>query len=304
MPRVRQRPRRPPGRPGAAARSRHAPGSRRDQRGADRSRASMDLFELRARAAGRATARRSANASRSPVRGSVIGAPRRPGDPACAAAAPSRSPACRSDRRDGGGDGGDRRRRRRALHRDPSGPDGSRYDEPWFPAIPLDGATTESARIPDRGAGLVLVGHALTHADEPDGLLRAIESALAPGGLVAIEFHHVLGLAQGQFDVLSHAHRSYLSLHSLERLLARHGLAAVTAERVPDYGGTVRVLAGRTLLGTAPRDTSPAVEQIRQTELEHRVQVASGFEALPGQVARGRAELRGYFERTRRDARP
>ena len=184
----------------------------------------------------------------------------------------------------------------------PPEPDGSGFDEPWFPTIPLGGATTESPRIPDRQAGLVLVGHALTHADEPDGLMRAIESTLAPGGLVAIEFHHVLGLAQGQFDVLSHAHRSYLSLHSLERLLARHGLTAVTAERVRDYGGTVRVLAGRSSLGNALRGASPAVEQIEQLELDARVHVASGFEALPGQVARGRAELRGYFERTRRDA--
>ena len=79
-------------------------------------------------------------------------------------------------------------------------------------------------------------------------------------------------------------------------------LTAVTAERVPDYGGTVRVLAGRSALGNARRGASPAVEQIRQMELENRVHVASGFEALPGQVARGRAELRGYFERTRREA--
>ena len=62
-----------------------------------------------------------------------------------------------------------------------------------------------------RQAGLVIASHALAHVDDLNELMTSIEAVLAPGGLIAVEFHHALELARGQFDVLSHAHRSYFS---------------------------------------------------------------------------------------------
>ena len=78
----------------------------------------------------------------------------------------------------------------------------------------------------DRRAALILAGHALSHVDDLDAFMSAAVDILDVNGRLALDFHHVLGLAQGQVDVLSHAHRSYLSLHAVEGLLGRHGLVA------------------------------------------------------------------------------
>ena len=89
----------------------------------------------------------------------------------------------------------------------------------------------------------MIASHALAHVDDLNELMTSIEAVLAPGGLIAVEFHHALELARGQFDVLSHAHRSYFSLHSLAGLFERHGLTVEAAATSPQYGGTVRAIA-------------------------------------------------------------
>ncbi len=106
----------------------------------------------------------------------------------------------------------------------------------------------ESAGLmaPSAGADLILVNHALAHVDDLDAMVATVMRNLVPGGRVAIEFHDLTALlAGGQFDIVGHAHRSYLSLTSLERLLARHGLGVVAARRSTVHGGTIQALAHR-----------------------------------------------------------
>lgn len=91
---------------------------------------------------------------------------------------------------------------------------------------------------------LVIVNHTLSHADDLDAAVSVLARSLAHGGTVAIEFHHALGiLTESQFDVVCHAHRSYLSLTALAAALRRHGLTVQTATRLPLHGGVVRLLA-------------------------------------------------------------
>jgi hypothetical protein len=94
------------------------------------------------------------------------------------------------------------------------------------------------------GAQLVLVNHALAHLEDMDAAVAAMDRSLASDGWVALEFLDVTSLiAGGSFDVFGHAHRSYLSLTALERLLARHGLALVAARRSSIHGGSIQALA-------------------------------------------------------------
>lgn len=143
----------------------------------------------------------------------------------------------------------------------------------------MSGLPTDPADAVD----LILVGHALAHVDDLDALVGRIASALGPGGLITVDFHHVLGLAQGQFDVISHAHRSYLSLHSIEGAFERHALQIVAAEHIPDFGGTVRVLATHRSDGVPPSDNSGAA-RIREAERTARIAEAAGYEGLAAHV--------------------
>ena len=93
---------------------------------------------------------------------------------------------------------------------------------------------------------LVLANHTLSHADDLDVAVRSLSEALAPGGIVAIEFHSALGILRGgQFDVICHAHRSYLSLTALAPALDRHGLVVLRAQPLPLHGGVIRLQAAR-----------------------------------------------------------
>jgi hypothetical protein len=134
-------------------------------------------------------------------------------------------------------------------------------------------------------AGLILVGHALAHADELDALVGDIGAAIAPGGLVAIDFHHVLGIAQGQFDVLAHSHRSYLSLRSLDRSLDRHGLHVVAATKTDAYGGTIRVLAARQADGVIVEGHRSEHDEICEAERAARIELPVGFTGLEDRVS-------------------
>ncbi len=91
---------------------------------------------------------------------------------------------------------------------------------------------------------LVIVNHTLSHADDLDTAVGILAASLAPGGTLAVEFHSALGiLTGGQFDVVCHAHRSYLSLGALAQGLRRHDLVVTRATSLPLHGGVVRLLA-------------------------------------------------------------
>ena len=154
-----------------------------------------------------------------------------------------------------------------------------------------------------RPAGLILAGHALTHADDLEGLIGRMATVLAPGGLVAIDFHHALGLAQGEFDVLSHAHRSYLSLHSLEWSLHRHALSVVAAARTDAHGGTVRVLAARLGDALPLADEASEAPAIRDAERAARIDRPAGFAGLADRARIACDDLAAFLETARQTGR-
>lgn len=175
-----------------------------------------------------------------------------------------------------------------------------------LPAQDLANSGRVLAGLPPEGSepsALVLVGHALAHVQDFDGLLRRVEASLAPKGVVAIDFHHVLGLADGQFDVVAHTHRTYLSLVSLERALDRHGLAVIAARRIAEYGGTVRVLAARRADGLDVGDDAFAAQPVRAAETVAQIDCAAGFVGLRRRVQDTCSQLVDHLEDVRRSGR-
>ena len=86
---------------------------------------------------------------------------------------------------------------------------------------------------------------------------------LAPGGLLTIEFPHLLRLVgETQFDTIYHEHFSYLSLRPLERVFAAHDLAVVDVAELPTHGGSLRVYARH----AGERGEHPRVAALRREE--------------------------------------
>jgi len=95
-----------------------------------------------------------------------------------------------------------------------------------------------------RQADLILGNNVLAHVPDLNDFVAGIAAALKPGGVVTMEFPHLLRLMQeNQFDTIYHEHFSYLSFVVTERVFARHGLALFDVDELPTHGGSLRIYA-------------------------------------------------------------
>ncbi|MGD0501197.1 MAG: class I SAM-dependent methyltransferase [Steroidobacteraceae bacterium] len=98
-----------------------------------------------------------------------------------------------------------------------------------------------------RHADLIIGNNVLAHVPRLNDFVAGIATLLKPTGTVTIEFPHLLKLIEHvEFDTIYHEHFSYLSLYSIERVFARHGLRIYEAEELPTHGGSLRIFAAST----------------------------------------------------------
>lgn len=113
-------------------------------------------------------------------------------------------------------------------------------------------------------ADLMVANNVLAHVPDLNDFLAGFAILLAPSGVGSFEFPHLLRLIEDvQFDTIYHEHYSYLSLLSVETLLARQGLRAFDVERLPTHGGSLRLYVCR---ADAPFETQPALPSLRMAE--------------------------------------
>jgi len=106
-------------------------------------------------------------------------------------------------------------------------------------------------------ADLIVANNVLAHVPDLNDFVGGFAALVAPGGVVTIEFPHLLRTMAGmQFDTVYHEHFSYLSLIALEPLFARHELEIVEVVELPTHGGSLRVFVAPA--GTRPIDPSVA----------------------------------------------
>jgi hypothetical protein len=111
-------------------------------------------------------------------------------------------------------------------------------------------------------ADLVVDVHGLAHEPSVGSCLAERAARLAPGGLMVLEFHHVLPLLLGvQFDTVRHGHWSYLSLGAICRLAEPLGLAVASVRSVPLFGGSLQVM----LRHRGPDDLDSADPSVKVT---------------------------------------
>lgn len=109
-----------------------------------------------------------------------------------------------------------------------------------FFGLAFAGEFVASRRQPD----LIICNNVLAHVPDVNDFVAGIAAALAREGVVTIEFPHLLQLvSQGQFDTVYHEHFSYFSLHTVQKILAEHGLRIWDVEELSTHGGSLRLWA-------------------------------------------------------------
>ena len=96
-------------------------------------------------------------------------------------------------------------------------------------------------RNPGRPAG---GNNVLAQVPDLNDFVRAWRFCSRPGGVITMEFPHLLRLIEGsEFDTIYHEHFSYFSLISVERAFGRHGLKSSMSTSCPTHGGSLRIYA-------------------------------------------------------------
>ena len=84
----------------------------------------------------------------------------------------------------------------------------------------------------------------MAHVPDLNDFVEGFAILLKPGGVVTVEFPHLLRLMQqNQFDTIYHEHFSYFSLLAVEQVFARHGLALFDVQELTTHGGSLRIFA-------------------------------------------------------------
>ena len=151
--------------------------------------------------------------------------------------------------------------------------------------------TRTAARLCAEGrqANLIVGNNVLAHVPDLRDFVRGMQQLLKPGGLITVEFPHLMRLVEGnQFDTIYHEHFSYFSFRTARQAFALAGLEVFDVDEWPTHGGSLRVYARHA--GERGPASSPRVQALIDRER------AAGYDDL---AFYGR--FRPQVERVKRD---
>ena len=99
--------------------------------------------------------------------------------------------------------------------------------------------------VAERGkAKIVTAANMFAHVSKLGGLIRGVETLLDAGGMFVSESHYLMDLMNTvQYDSIYHEHLKYYSMRSIVRLFSYYNFTVVDVDRIPNYGGSIRVYA-------------------------------------------------------------
>jgi 2-polyprenyl-3-methyl-5-hydroxy-6-metoxy-1,4-benzoquinol methylase len=144
-------------------------------------------------------------------------------------------------------------------------------------------ATATELAAKGKKADLILGNNVLAHVPDLNDFVRGMSLLLKPGGVVTMEFPHLLNLMREiQFDTIYHEHFSYLSFVVAERVFAAHGLTLFDVDEIPTHGGSLRIYA-RHAANTA-LSVSAKVAELRAREQAAGLERADTYRSFAAQV--------------------
>jgi SAM-dependent methyltransferase len=141
-----------------------------------------------------------------------------------------------------------------------------------------------------RKADLILGNNVLAHVPDLNDFVRGMTVLLKPGGVVSMEFPHLLRLMQeSQFDTIYHEHFSYISFLVAERVFAAHGLTLFDVDELPTHGGSLRIYARHAANAALP--VSRNVAELRAREQAAGLERADTYRSFAEQVKAAKRSL-------------
>jgi len=146
---------------------------------------------------------------------------------------------------------------------------------------------------------LICGSNVLAQVPDVNDFVAGIKILLAPGGVVTIEFPHLMRLmAENQFDTIYHEHFSYFSFLTAERIFAAHGLTLFDVDELPTHGGSLRIY-GRHVEDAAKPLTERA-RSLRARELDAGLERLETYASFTEQVHETKRKLLEFLIGARR----
>lgn len=103
----------------------------------------------------------------------------------------------------------------------------------------------EQLRAEGKMADVFLANNVLAHVPDLNGFVDGMKLILKEDGVAVIELHYVVDMVDHcEFDTVYHQHLCYFSATALDKLFRQHGLFLNEVQRIPTYGGSLRLFVG------------------------------------------------------------
>lgn len=156
------------------------------------------------------------------------------------------------------------------------------------------GANIAEQIVKDWGyADLIISNNVLAHVPDINDFVRGISIALNKNGVWSVEFPHLLNMLKyTQFDTIYHEHYSYLSLLSVQKICALHGLHVFDLEELPTHGGSLRLFICK---ADESQHITKAVSKVLQEERDAHLEVPAGYVGFADKVNVVRNDLLAFL---------
>ncbi len=151
-------------------------------------------------------------------------------------------------------------------------------------------------------ADLLLGNNVLAHVPDINDFVAGMKTALKPGGIITMEFPHLLKLIQqNQFDTIYHEHFSYLSWLTVERIFAHHGIRLFDVDELPTHGGSLRIYGCHD--DDVNQRTTERVTELKEREIAAGLTEITTYTAFQQQVAATKRSLLKFLIEARESGR-
>jgi hypothetical protein len=134
-------------------------------------------------------------------------------------------------------------------------------------------------------AAVVTAANVFAHVNRLSELLNGVRELLSDDGVFVTESHYMVDILDTlQYDSIYHEHLRFYLLKPLQRLLDDHGFTLEHAERISNYGGSIRVYARK----GRKKASSPELAEL----IAHEEKMGCYQDALYDQFARRTEESR------------
>ena len=145
-------------------------------------------------------------------------------------------------------------------------------------------------------AKVVTAANVFAHVNRLSTLLHGISDLLDEDGYFVSESHYMLAILETlQYDSIYHEHLRYYLIKPLQRLFELYGFTLVDVERIPNYGGSIRVYARK---GTG-HAVAPGVQKLIEAEEHSGAYGDATYERFAERIRESRSKLRSLMVKLR-----